>query len=70
MRGYKPLDVLYHDDKDHIAKLLHRLIPLLDDSLDEGLLNDEWIATGEFPGAGSDKQDVSKVQVIKRSAHW
>jgi hypothetical protein len=57
MRSNEPFDVLHHDGKDRVAKLLHRDVPLLDDSSDECLLDDERVATREFPCASSSNEE-------------
>lgn len=71
MRSDEPLDVFHNDGEDCSAKLLHGLVPLLDDRLDEGLLNNERIITGEFAGARSDEQAISTSSAnwVKRRAH-
>jgi hypothetical protein len=66
MRGNELSDVLHHDGKDGIAKLLHRVVPLLDDSSDECLLDDERVATREFPCAGSSKGEQVKFRQLRK----
>jgi hypothetical protein len=53
MRRNELFNMCDQDIIDGIAKRLHGNVPLLDDSLDEVLLDDERVATGEFPCASS-----------------
>jgi hypothetical protein len=63
MRHNESFDVCNQDAIDLIAKRLHGEMPFLDDSFDEGLLDDEWIGTWEFPCASSSKSGLSLVQL-------
>jgi hypothetical protein len=53
MRRNELFNMCNQDIIDVIAKRLHGDAPLLDDVLDEVLLDDERVATREFPCASS-----------------